>query len=221
MRLLSLFAAVLVLLAASTFTFSQNANTVSQFSASYENDEVLLTWSILNPSSVGKFVIERGKTELDASVVVCEIPAQNFRKKSETDSLLIYTYICSDKPEQNGVYYYKLTIYDLRNVQLSDPSLLKVGITSLKDVKLDQNNPNPFNPSTVIPYEVINASVVKLSVYTLTGQLIDMLVDGYHTPGKYSVMFNASNYSELSSGIYFYKIESEYTSDIRKMIFTK
>ena len=73
----------------------------------------------------------------------------------------------------------------------------------------------------MISYEILVPTSVKISVFTLTGQLVDVLVDGFQTQGSYSVTFNASKYSEISSGIYFYKLESDYSSDIRKMIFAK
>ncbi|HMS64719.1 MAG TPA: T9SS type A sorting domain-containing protein, partial [Ignavibacteria bacterium] len=98
---------------------------------------------------------------------------------------------------------------------------IKVGITEVPEFKLNQNNPNPFNPTTLISYKILVPTNVKLHVFSLTGKYVDILVDGFQTPGIYSVEFNTSKYSELSSGIYFYKLETNYTSDIKKMIFTK
>jgi hypothetical protein len=83
---------------------------------------------------------------------------------------------------------------------------------------LYQNYPNPFNPATNIKFDLPKAGNVKLNVYDITGKVVSTLVDDNMNAGSYSYDFNAS---ELSSGIYFYKIESEEFTYIRKMILVK
>jgi photosystem II stability/assembly factor-like uncharacterized protein len=73
-----------------------------------------------------------------------------------------------------------------------------------KDFKLFNNYPNPFNPETKIGYELKVASYVKLIVYDITGKIIDIHVDEKQEAGRYETVFNGS---ELSSGIYFFKIQ--------------
>ncbi len=84
--------------------------------------------------------------------------------------------------------------------------------------KLSQNYPNPFNPSTTIEYSVQNAGKVELKVYDILGREVQTLVNDVQNPGSYSVLFNASN---LSSGVYFYKLVSGGYTDIKKMILVK
>jgi hypothetical protein len=69
--------------------------------------------------------------------------------------------------------------------------------------KLSQNYPNPFNPSTTILYNLQNAEFVTLKVYDLLGREVATLVNKRQTAGSYSLLFDAS---QLSSGLYFYKI---------------
>lgn len=83
---------------------------------------------------------------------------------------------------------------------------------------LYQNYPNPFNPETKIRFDIPKAGNVKITVFDITGKEITKLVDEYHNPGKYIADFNASN---LSSGIYFYKIETPGFTGIKKMILVK
>jgi hypothetical protein len=71
----------------------------------------------------------------------------------------------------------------------------------ITDYKLFSNYPNPFNPTTVINYQIPKDNFVSLKVYNTLGQLVTELVSGNKTAGKYEVTFDASN---LSSGIYFY-----------------
>lgn len=70
---------------------------------------------------------------------------------------------------------------------------------------LEQNFPNPFNPVTNIGYTTKQADNVKLEVFDLLGRKVATLVDGFHSPGRYQVSFDAS---ELPSGIYVYRLEA-------------
>ena len=74
-----------------------------------------------------------------------------------------------------------------------------------EDYSISQNYPNPFNPSTSISFGLPEASQVKLSVYNLLGETVDVLVNSDMSAGFHSVNWNASN---LASGIYFYTIEA-------------
>ncbi len=70
---------------------------------------------------------------------------------------------------------------------------------------LEQNFPNPFNPSTLISYELPVASHVRLSVFNLLGQEIAMLVNGQIDPGRHEVKFDAGT---RPSGLYVYRLEA-------------
>jgi hypothetical protein len=83
---------------------------------------------------------------------------------------------------------------------------------------LQQNYPNPFNPSTRIQYQVSSISQVTLKVYDVLGNEVATLVDEYKPAGSYEVDLNAS---KLSSGIYFYKLQSNNYIETKKMILIK
>ena len=83
---------------------------------------------------------------------------------------------------------------------------------------LYQNYPNPFNPSTVISYSLPLNSKLKLILYNSLGQTIKVLENEVKSAGNYSVNFNAY---DLPSGVYFYKLETEQFSQVRKMILIK
>ncbi len=83
---------------------------------------------------------------------------------------------------------------------------------------LSQNYPNPFNPSTQINYSLVNSGQVSLRIYDITGRLITTLVDGTQTSGIHAIQFDASN---LSSGVYFYRLESESGVLTKKMTLIK
>lgn len=83
---------------------------------------------------------------------------------------------------------------------------------------LSQNYPNPFNPSTTIQFSLPQSGNVKLSVYNIRGQQVTTLVNGVRNAGVYSVTWDASN---LSSGIYFYRLESGTTVLTKRMTLLK
>lgn len=86
--------------------------------------------------------------------------------------------------------------------------------------ELSQNYPNPFNPVTRFEYSLKDNGNVKITVYDITGKRIATLADEYKLSGNYYVVFNASDYN-LSSGVYFYKIETVGFSQVRQMIIIK
>ena len=88
---------------------------------------------------------------------------------------------------------------------------------------LGQNYPNPFNPSTKIRFElpstgVITGAATKLSVFNSLGQEVAVLVNRVLSPGSYEVSFDGAG---LSSGVYYYRIQSGTYSDIKKMMLVK
>jgi len=83
-----------------------------------------------------------------------------------------------------------------------------------------QNFPNPFNPSTTIKYSIAKnvnreLEVVSLVVYDILGKEVATLVNKEQKAGNYEVMFNASN---LSSGVYFYRLQSGSFVETKKLM---
>ena len=84
--------------------------------------------------------------------------------------------------------------------------------------ELGQNFPNPFNPATSIAFALPQAGQVNLSVYNMLGAKVATLVNGVRPAGRYTVKFDGST---LASGVYFYKLEAQGFSDLKKMILVK
>lgn len=87
---------------------------------------------------------------------------------------------------------------------------------------LKQNFPNPYNPSTTISFALPREANIKLKVYDINGKLItDLIQNKFYNPGFYNVVFNSETYG-LSSGIYFYSLESDgVIIDTKRMILIK
>lgn len=198
----------------------ETENLLSAFSAKVKKGEVSLSWKVSNPKNLNKFKLECKKSSEGAFVKVDDILFSDYLKKETKGEETVYSFSYKDTKNENGVYFYRLTLTDARDAALSNEEL-KLGISDIPDFKLHQNTPNPFNPSTLISYELKSPSSVKLTVFTMTGQLVAKLIDEQQTAGNYTVEFNAMNYPELSTGIYFYKLETQYSQDIKKMILAK
>jgi hypothetical protein len=88
---------------------------------------------------------------------------------------------------------------------------------------LSQNFPNPFNPTTVIPYSLPKAAHVQLSVYNLRGEKIAILVNEQKPSGHYRADWDGKDQSgnQVSSGMYLYRIEAGQFTKTRKMLFVR
>ena len=86
------------------------------------------------------------------------------------------------------------------------------------EYSLSQNYPNPFNPITHLEFGISNLGFVSLKVYDILGREVKTLVNEIKTAGRYKVEFDGSS---LSSGIYFYKIETDGFNATMKMLLLK
>ena len=88
---------------------------------------------------------------------------------------------------------------------------------------LHQNYPNPFNPVTTIRYDVPDNSLVKIIIYDLTGRNIRTLVNEVSNPGRYSISWNGTDDfgKPVSSGMYFYRMNSTDFQSVKKLMLLK
>ena len=166
-------------------------------------------------------------------------------KKSLTDATLIKTIHRSKELEpieegENGWYQYSASFENpakgnqylvivaesasgynmyLDNLTISEAPISSIdGANLVKETNLSQNYPNPFNPSTTINFALKNESVVQLNVYNMNGQVVASLVNNSYKQGHHSVNFNAAN---LTSGVYYYTLQTENVNITKKMLLVK
>lgn len=112
----------------------------------------------------------------------------------------------------NGFVYQK-AIFDTINVGISNYNSLIPD-----EFALYQNYPNPFNPSTNIKFDIARSSMTSIKVYDMLGKEVMNPVNQVLNAGSYQFDFNASG---LPSGIYYYRIQTEYFNDVKKMMLIK
>jgi uncharacterized delta-60 repeat protein len=122
----------------------------------------------------------------------------------------------------NENYVEANNVHDVGIFAFADPdSITNVNSNEnglVNDFKLEQNYPNPFNPSTKIKYSIPQSEFVSLKVFDILGNEVATLANEERTAGNYEVNLNAIN---LSSGIYFYKLQTGNFVESKKMILIK
>jgi hypothetical protein len=88
---------------------------------------------------------------------------------------------------------------------------------------LEQNYPNPFNPETRINYSLPEPAYVKLNIYDINGTLVRTLQEGTKSAGRYEAIWDGKNNTgnKVGSGVYFYRIQANSFSQVKKMILLK
>jgi len=118
----------------------------------------------------------------------------------------------------NTEFNFPAQLYYYERIQPNDLEIDEI----IRDFKLNQNFPNPFNPETIIEYDLPYARFVESTVYDKTGEKIADLVEQYQNAGHYKVKFDASSLDvKLSSGIYFYRINFGGEIETKSMVFIK
>ncbi len=184
---------------------------MTSFSSEVNNNEVILKWTTSSELINSGFNVERKNISSGSWIKV-----GNVAGNGTTNSPHNYKY--TDRNLLSGIYSYRLKQIDfngeIRYYNLNGDVV--IGVPS--NFELNQNYPNPFNPSTMIYFNIPSEGYVSLKVFNTSGKEVADLVNGNKTAGYYSVNFNAA---DLSSGIYYYRIEFNGISKVMKMALIK
>jgi fibronectin type 3 domain-containing protein len=191
------------------------------FMASVANNRVYLKW---NPSKEKDFQYYAIYRSTDPN-----FSADTMKKYTYTT---IDTAYVDNNVSMNQKYYYKIAAVDYAGNRSTSTNAEIAVLSDVNDKNknipteyaLEQNFPNPFNPSTVIRYSLPYESRVTILIYNSLGQLVSELVDKVEPSGNYEKTFNAG---KLPSGIYIYSISVQSTdgknsfSSVKKMLLIK
>ena len=182
---------------------------LTSFFATSKNSNVILNWSTATELNNSGFEIQRSQDGYNYSQIGF---VSGFGTTTDPKT---YNYI--DNNVNGGKHYYRLKQIDY-NGTFAYSNTIETEVNMPVEFSLEQNYPNPFNPSTVIGYSIPQNSFVTLKVFDIIGNEVATLVNQRQPAGKYSVVFNASN---LSNGVYFYKLKTNNFTSTRKMILMK
>ena len=186
---------------------------LSSFTSIINLNNVTLNWSTSSEINNSGFEIER--KSVSGNNLWSKISFVN--GNGNTQEIKNYTY--SDKGLETGKYNYRLKQIDFNGnyEYLELGSEVVIGVPD--KFELIQNYPNPFNPSTSISFSLPSDTKVSLTVYDISGRLVSTLINNeLKSANYYTVTFNASN---LSSGTYFYRIQTDRNVDTKKMLLIK
>ncbi len=180
------------------------------FSAVQSFSTVILKWTTASENNNAGFEIQRSGDKMSWEKI-------SFINGSGTSSNLIKYDFTDNSLMGKNKYYYRLKQFDYDgHYKYSD--IIELNFVLPSKFVLNQNFPNPFNPSTTINYSIPKGEFVNLSIYDALGNKVVALVNEYKTAGYYSINFNGSN---LATGIYLCRLESGSYSDIKKLILLK
>jgi hypothetical protein len=177
---------------------------LTSFTAAVSDDVVILNWKTATEVNNYGFEVESSNDKLSWS----KIGFISGHGNSNSPNSYIFTAVDVAK-------YYRLKQLDVDG-GFEYSEIVEVGINLV--YQLLQNYPNPFNPRTTISFTLAKEGMTKLSVFNILGKEVKILLNEHMQAGSYSTPFNGSN---LSSGIYFYKLQCNNQIKLKKMLLVK
>lgn len=205
---------------------------LKHFRARPSGNRVQLAWDFAGESTVESFSVERSFNGKDFETIHTELCNREDGRYGFTDTGTEASGNApaptpSLQPPSNKVAFYRLKKnHSAKNAVRGNAGgalysdVLKVGFAETKLFRLEQNTPNPFNPSTVVSYELLEASPVELVIFNMLGREVARFSEPEKPAGRYTIRFNAAE-RNLASGIYLYRLQTTSGAETKKMILTK
>ncbi len=186
---------------------------LNTFTANVNDQNVQLNW--LTSTEINNYGFEVQRSASSNSKNYSWNKIGFVKGNGNSNSVKYYSFI--DNNIHTGKNDYRLKQID-NDGHFSYSKIVEVNLQVPANYKLVQNYPNPFNPSTTIKYMIPKASHVKITIFNSLGKKVKTLIDKFKEPGSYSIRFTSD---ELSSGLYFYRLEAGSFSQVKKMILLK
>ncbi|GEM_PF-4150771 len=192
---------------------------LSSFTANFSGNNVQLDWTTVSETNNYGFEVQKSSLPSDEFT---SIPNSFVAGHGTTIEPHNYSFV--DQNVAAGTWYYRLKQMDLDGTLHYTDAVQVDILAGAKEVELplafalEQNFPNPFNPTTTIHYSLPVAGFASLRIYNLIGEEVAVLVHEQKPAGKYSFVFDASS---LTSGVYYYKLAAGNNVQTRKLILVK
>ena len=197
--------------------------TLSTFTATAGYGKIILSWVTTSEINNAGFYVMRAAEETG---IYNQMNNQIIQGYGNTTMEHHYRYVDTNV-EIGKTYYYKLYSQDFNGDIFQYPVVESIAALAIPETfALQQNFPNPFNPTTKITFSVPEEADVKLEIYNMLGQKIRTLVDGQYEAGVYEdVVWDATdnNGNLVANGIYYLVLVSKEQDfkQVRKMVFMK
>ena len=209
---------------ATTLAFnSANTGHLGYYSNSYT--DMRDVWRLVAPSSDSIYVHVSSDSTVDLDLAAYAPDSVSYIISDSRSG--IYSRV-GVKATAGAVYYFKVNLWTGTAGAYSiiaSRSSLAVGVEKTGDEKLvptqltlDQNYPNPFNPTTTIQYGLPETQNVRITICSILGQEVAVLLNAVQPPGSYRVVWNGKNSrgTEMSSGMYFIRLQAGSTQLVKK-----
>ncbi|MFQ3598265.1 MAG: T9SS type A sorting domain-containing protein [Chloroherpetonaceae bacterium] len=181
---------------------------LTSFNAQVLSNGVRLSWTTASEQNNAGFEVHRSNDQANWTVLGF------VRGAGTTTEAQSYTFTDA---QAAGRVFYRLKQIDFDG-QFEYSNVIEVNAGLPKQFVLEQNYPNPFNPTTSVAYQLPTAGNVSLKVFDMLGKEVATLVNGRQEAGAYTINFNAN---QLSSGVYFYRLQAGNFVQTRKMMLVK
>jgi photosystem II stability/assembly factor-like uncharacterized protein len=189
---------------------------LTTFTVSEKDNGAVLQWNTATEVNNYGFEIERRVVNGERQTVNSWVNIGFIKGAGTSNAPKVYSY--SDAIGFSGRYIYRLKQVD-NDGSYKYSNEAEVTIAVPKVFALSQNYPNPFNPSTTIEFTLAEDSHVSLKVFDMMGREVATLINQDLRAGEpHGAIFNASR---LASGMYFYRLETEKSSLVKKLMLLK
>lgn len=182
--------------------------------------KVGFSWKASSEYATVRYELQRRIATFGTFEKVLSVPARRpIEKGNELISRSLYS--ASEKLptlKRDIDIYYRLAVFGANDSVIDVTTPVKFELGGPKDIFLEQNKPNPFNPKTLIGFTLKRASTIKLSVFDIIGREVLVLANRKFAAGRHVIELDATNWP---GGIYFYKLKSGNTILTRRMTLAK
>lgn len=182
-------------------------NAPTNLTGTYDTSPLHLTWNASTSSDVAGYTIFRSEQGEEYNTI-----ARNVTSTSYDDNTVV----------SGRQYYYKINAVDHslnRSANSNVVGPLQLGGANAPEAfALEQNYPNPFNKNTNMEFSIKTPGIAQINIYNVLGNLVATPLKKFMNIGNHTINFNPS---QLSSGVYFYKLDIGSFSKTKKMIYIK
>jgi hypothetical protein len=182
--------------------------------------KVGFNWKASSEYNTVRYELQRRVATFGSFEKIVSVPVRRPVEKGE-DLISRSSYSAAEKLptlKRDIDIYYRLAVFGANDSLIDVTTPLKFELGGPKDIFLEQNKPNPFNPKTTIGFTLKRSTAIKLSVFDIIGREVLVVANKKFPAGRHAIEIDATNWP---GGIYFYKLKSGNTILTRRMVLAK